>query len=197
MSIDLEIGNLVAGIDEAGRGPLAGPVVAAAVVLDPKLVPGGIRDSKTINPFEREQVYKQIMALGKAGTGIATVPEIDNLNILKATLLAMRRAVKDLSRLLGRMPDAAIVDGNQKPNLPCPTFTFVRGDSRSISIAAASIIAKVTRDNLMQALARDFPGYGWKSNAGYDTKEHRLGLTILGPTRQHRHTFRPIRPKLH
>ena len=197
MSIEVQIGSTVAGIDEAGRGPLAGPVIAAAVVLDPDCVPSGIRDSKTINQSERNQLYKQIRATAKVGTGIATVSEIDRINILQATLLAMRRAIMDLTKLLGRMPDAAIVDGNQKPDLPCPTFTLVQGDTRSLSVAAASIIAKVTRDNLMQALAIDFPGYGWKSNSGYDTKEHRLGLTILGQTPHHRHTFRPMKPKLH
>jgi ribonuclease HII len=187
----------VAGIDEAGRGPWAGPVIAAAVVLDRARLDLELRasldDSKKLSPARRSELIGRIeacAAIGVAHVGIgrAEVEEIDRLNILRATLLAMRRA---LDALPGR-PDLALVDGNRAPELPCPARCIVGGDGRSLSIAAASIVAKVTRDAEMAALARTHPGYGWERNAGYGTAEHRAALSRLGPSPAHRRSFRPV-----
>jgi len=179
----------IAGIDEAGRGPLAGPVVAAAVILDRKRIPKRIDDSKQMQPEAREEAYTRILACALAvGTGEASVDEIDLVNIRQATHLAMARAV----RALALQPAFALVDGNDAPALPCPCDTLIDGDARSVSIAAASIVAKVTRDRMMRALHEAFPGYGWFTNKGYSTVEHLSALTRLGPCVHHRRSFAPV-----
>lgn len=179
----------VVGIDEVGRGPFAGPVVAAAVVLDLTRVPEGMRDSKKLSAKKRDQLFKTIMDSAEVGVGIAEVGEIDQLNILQATFLAMRRAVEALPR----RPDFALIDGKLvPPGLNFPADCLVKGDDRSVSIAAASIVAKVTRDRIMRDLATDYPGYGWERNAGYGTLEHREALLTLGVTPHHRVSFKPI-----
>ena len=187
---------LVAGVDEAGRGPLAGPVVAAAVCFPglalPPAVRGLIDDSKKLSPARRETAFAAILEAGAVGTGAASVAEIDRLNILQATLLAMQRAVAALAV----PPAAALVDGNRAPALPCPAHPLVGGDRLSLSIAAASIVAKVTRDRIMARLAADYPGYGWERNAGYGVAAHRAALAALGPTPHHRRTFAPVRDLL-
>jgi len=179
----------VAGIDEAGRGPLAGPVVAAAVILDRRKLPKGIDDSKQMSPDAREEAYLQIKHFAVAiGVGEASVDEIDLINIRQATHLAMARAVRSLA-----IPATfALVDGNDAPALPCPCDTLIDGDARSISIAAASVIAKVTRDRMMAALHAEHPGYGWIANKGYSTAAHLEALTRLGPCRHHRRSFAPV-----
>ncbi len=199
-------GPPIAGIDEAGRGPWAGPVVAAAVILDPGRVPAALLerldDSKKVPKARRERLFEEISRLAgceapaglgiRLGIGVASVEEIDRLNILGATLGAMARAVGRL----GQVPGAALVDGNRAPLLPCPVETVVKGDGRSLSIAAASIIAKVSRDRLMADLARRHPGYGWERNQGYGTPEHRAALRRLGVTPAHRRSFRPVHEAL-
>ena len=186
----------MAGVDEAGRGPWAGPVVAAAVVFDadgpPPRLSAMITDSKLLKAEQRAALQPAILACAPATVGIATVAEIDSMNILQATLLAMRRAIA----CLVEAPDLALVDGNRAPRLLCPVRTVVGGDRKSLSIAAASIVAKVTRDRLMARLAADYPGYGWERNAGYGTAEHQAGLARLGPCEHHRRSFRPIRELL-
>jgi ribonuclease HII len=179
----------VAGIDEAGRGPLAGPVVAAAVILDRRRIPKGLNDSKQLQPDQREEAYARILDVAVAvGVGEASVDEIDIVNIRQATHLAMARAV----RALPAAAQFALVDGNDAPALPCQCQTIVEGDARSVSIAAASIVAKVTRDRLMQTLHEEFPGYGWRTNKGYATDEHLAALLALGPCRHHRRSFAPV-----
>jgi ribonuclease HII len=179
----------IAGVDEAGRGPLAGPVVAAAVILDRKRIPKGVDDSKQLQPEAREETYARIFDCALAiGVGEASVDEIDLVNIRQATHLAMARAI----RALALAPAFALVDGNDAPALPCPCDTIVDGDARSVSIAAASIIAKVTRDRMMRALHADFPGYGWFTNKGYSTEEHLTALNRLGPCVHHRRSFAPV-----
>ena len=178
----------VAGVDEAGRGPWAGPVVAGAAILDPTDTPAGIADSKTLSPAHRETLYDALVGCARIGVGVASVAEIDRLNILAATMLAMRRAVDDL----GVVPGHVLVDGNRLPELPCPATAVVRGDARVVWIAAASIVAKVTRDRIMAALAQDHPGFGWERNAGYGTPEHRAALDARGVTPHHRRSFAPI-----
>jgi len=182
----------VAGIDEAGRGPLAGPVVAAAVILDERTLPEylarRIDDSKAVARNERAELFALLPLYALIGVGEASVEEIDAMNILRATLLAMRRAVERLPA----KPAVALVDGNAPPALDCPVRTVVAGDGLSLSIAAASIVAKVTRDRLMAELARAHPGYGWEHNAGYGTPEHHQGIVRLGVTAHHRRSFRPI-----
>ena len=178
----------IAGVDEAGRGPLAGPVVAAAVILDRKRIPQGLDDSKQMTADAREDAYGRIMACAVVGLGDATVDEIDLVNIRQATHLAMARAV----RALALAPAFALVDGNDAPALPCRCDTIVEGDSRSVSIAAASIIAKVTRDRMMTALHQEHPGYGWLTNKGYGTPKHLDALNRLGPCRHHRRSFAPV-----
>lgn len=184
--------GIIAGVDEAGRGPWAGPVVAGAVILDrdrlsPALV-NGLDDSKKLKPRVREELFDRLHDEARVGVGEAAVSEIDSVNILQATLLAMARAVADL----GIAPDLALVDGNREPALDCPVRCVVRGDAISLSIAAASIIAKVTRDRIMTELAGQFPGYGWERNAGYGTKEHQAALERLGVTPAHRTSYKPI-----
>ena len=178
----------VAGIDEAGRGPWAGPVVAAAVILDPTRIPTGIADSKTLGEDDREALFKRIMATAEVGVGIADVGRIDRDNILQATLWAMREAVAKLPRA----PQIALIDGNRAPPLSCRTRTIVKGDAKCLSIAAASIIAKVTRDRLMIALAAEAPGYGFERHKGYGTPEHKAALERLGVSAFHRRSFRPV-----
>jgi ribonuclease HII len=179
----------VAGIDEAGRGPLAGPVYAAAVILDPARLPRGVDDSKAMTAEAREKAFDKIMERALAvGIGVASVEEIDEINILQATFLAMRRAVDRLSLA----PVRAFVDGNRAPAFACPAETIVDGDAKSMSIAAASIIAKVSRDRVMCALDGEHPGYRWAQNKGYGTADHLAALDLLGPTVHHRRSFAPI-----
>lgn len=189
LSIEATFQGLVAGIDEAGRGPWAGPVVAAAVILNRDNLPTGINDSKKLTAAKREALFDIILATATCGIGMASVEEIDSLNILGATKLAMQRAVAQLST----PPDVALIDGNRAPVLPCKAVTVVGGDAKSLSIGAASILAKVTRDRIMCALAKEYPGYGWESNAGYGTSAHQAGLASLGITPHHRKSYAPIR----
>ncbi|HEY0282041.1 MAG TPA: ribonuclease HII [Rhizomicrobium sp.] len=183
------IAGLVAGVDEAGRGPLAGPVVAAAVIFEKKRIPNGLDDSKKLTPRRREELYAQIYKFAVAvGVGEASVDEIDLVNIRQATHLAMLRAV----RALAPAPAFALVDGNDAPALPCPCQTIIGGDGRSVSIAAASIIAKVTRDRMMAALHELHPEYGWAGNKGYGTEAHLLALKRYGATPHHRRSFAPV-----
>lgn len=182
-------GLLIAGIDEVGRGPLAGPVTAAAVILDLDRLPQGLNDSKKLSAARRVGLSAEIAATAEVSLAWASVEEIDTLNIRNASLLAMRRAVEGLPR----RPDHALIDGNAlPPGLPCDATTIIKGDARSVSIAAASIIAKVARDTLMIELSERFPGYGWDRNAGYPTAEHRAALQHLGVTPHHRRSFRPV-----
>lgn len=181
-------GGPIAGIDEAGRGPLAGPVVAAAVILDPERIPQGIADSKTLDEDSREIVYAGIVATSRVAVGIADVARIDTDNILNATMWAMARALAGLKTL----PSLALIDGNRAPSIPCPARTIVRGDAKCLSIAAASIIAKVTRDRLMREAAKDYPEYGFERHKGYATPEHRNALRRYGATPLHRRSFRPV-----
>lgn len=184
----------VCGIDEAGRGPWAGPVVASAVILNSAQIPDGLNDSKKLTAKRRDALFDVIKETAQVGVGIATVQEIDELNILQATFLAMRRAVEDLPQ----PPDYALIDGNKiPPHLSCNAEAIVKGDGRSLSIAAASIIAKVTRDRIMVTLAQQFPGYGWERNAGYGVKAHQEGLNRLGVTPHHRVSFKPIHKMLY
>ena len=191
----------IVGVDEVGRGPWAGPVVAAAAWLDRSALPTALTarldDSKKLSRKAREEICQALQDLAGQGNaeialGRAEVEEIDSLNILRASLLAMSRAITQLSFV----PDGALVDGNKLPDLPCPARSVVKGDGRSLSIAAASIVAKVTRDRHMAQLARNHPGYGWERNQGYGTKEHREGIALLGITAAHRRSFRPIREAL-
>ncbi len=192
--LEKRAGGRVAGIDEVGRGPLAGPVVAAAVVFPsgvPRRLASLIDDSKKLSPEERLVAFDAIRASGRAeiAVGAASVTEIARFNILRAALLAMCRAV---ARLPGP-PDLALVDGNIPPALSCPVRCVVGGDGLSLSIAAASIIAKVLRDRAMTRLAVRFPGYGWEANVGYSTPGHRAALRALGPTIHHRPDFGAVR----
>lgn len=183
----------VCGVDEVGRGPWAGPVMAAAVILDPVYLPAGLNDSKKLSAARREALFEQIHANAIVSVGAATVAEIDEINILQATFLAMRRAVVGLAT----PPAFALIDGNKIPlGLPCEARAIVKGDSLSLSIAAASIIAKVTRDQLMCDLSATHQGYGWETNMGYGTKAHQEGLKRLGVTAHHRVSFKPIHKML-
>lgn len=186
---ELRLGGLVCGVDEVGRGPWAGPVLTAAVILDPDNIPDGLNDSKKLTRKKREALYPLIMETARVGFGEATVEEIDHHNILQATMMAMGRAVENI----GIKPDHALVDGNQLPKLNCPASCIKKGDNISLSIAAASIIAKVKRDFLMTKLGEIYPEYGWESNAGYGTSHHAQALRIVGPSRFHRKSFAPIR----
>lgn len=181
--------GITAGIDEVGRGPFAGPVVAAAVILNPEKTPVGIQDSKKLSKSKREILFAELMESADVGIGEASVAEIDELNILQATFLSMKRAVEALNQT----PDHLLIDGNRDPKIGIPSQLVVKGDSISLSIAAASIVAKVTRDRKMCALSEQYPHYGWEKNAGYGTAEHRKGLSLFGVTPQHRRSFAPIR----
>jgi ribonuclease HII len=179
----------IAGVDEVGRGPLAGPVTAAAVVLDPARIPDGLNDSKKFTARRRELLYDQILAVAEVSIGEATVEEIDEINILRASHLAMMRA---LAGLLSP-PDHVLIDGNMLPrDLALSAEAIVKGDGRSVSISAASIVAKVWRDRGMLTLAQHYPGYGWETNAGYGSKSHMTALQNLGATPHHRQSFKPI-----
>jgi len=180
---------LIAGIDEAGRGPLAGPVVAAAVILDPKRRVRGLRDSKVMTPEQREEVAIDIRARAIAwAVALSDVGEIDAMNILRATLLAMRRAVEALAI----QPIEALVDGDHCPQLVCPVYAIVKGDRDVPAISAASIIAKTARDAMLIALDRDYPMYGFARHKGYGTPEHLAALDLHGPCPHHRKTFAPV-----
>ena len=181
--------GIVAGVDEAGRGPWAGPVVAAAVILDRAAVPDGLNDSKKLSARRRDGLFDLITQSARVGVGIGTVEEIDRLNIARANDLAMARAVEDLPET----PAFLLIDGRSVPhNLTLPARAIIRGDALSLSIAAASIIAKVTRDRIMADLAKEFPGYGWETNAGYGVPAHIQALDSLGVTPHHRRSFKPI-----
>lgn len=180
---------LIVGVDEAGRGPLAGPVVAGAVVLDPQRKIRGLRDSKVLPAPERERLAGLIRKHAIAwGVGVAEVDEIDRINILQATMLAMRRAVESL----GVTPVEALVDGDRCPELPCPTYPIVKGDRDVAVIAAASIIAKTHRDALLVELDTRYPGYGFADNKGYSTPDHIAALNRHGPCPAHRRSFAPV-----
>ena len=179
--------KIVCGIDEAGRGPWAGPVVAAAVVLDPGKIPRGLNDSKKLSEARREALFEPIMAAARVGVGIAEVDRIDRDNILQATLWAMAEALAQIDGVA-----LALVDGNRAPQLPCPVQTIVEGDAKSLSIAAASIIAKVTRDRIMLGHDQTYPGYGFARHKGYGTALHQEALRRHGVTPLHRTSFAPI-----
>lgn len=182
-------GLLVAGVDEAGRGPLAGPVVAAAVILDPRRPISGLADSKKLSEGRREALFEAIQAGAHAhAVALATVDEIDALNIHQATLLAMQRAVAALSVA----PQLVLVDGNTCPALPCAARAIVKGDATEPAISAASILAKVTRDRLMQTLAVEWPMYGFVQHKGYPTAAHRAALVRHGASPVHRRSFAPV-----
>ncbi|AGK59258.1 ribonuclease HII [Hyphomicrobium denitrificans 1NES1] len=178
----------IAGVDEAGRGPWAGPVVAAAVILNPDKIPANIDDSKALDEDSRAFLYRRIMKVAIVGVGIADVDRIDRENILGATLWAMAQAVSQL----GETPKLVLVDGDKTPRVPMSVRAIVKGDSKCLSIAAASIIAKVTRDRLMMEFARDYPGYGFERHKGYGTPEHQAAIAKLGVTALHRRSFRPV-----
>ena len=179
----------IAGVDEAGCAPLAGPVVAGAVILDRDRFPRGIDDSKNLPADKREAIYARLTKVAAWGVGIASVEEIDRLNIYWARMLAMERAVE----ALGIEPAMVLVDGNACPRWQRPSVAIVDGDAKCRSIAAASIVAKVTRDRIMVDYAREHPGYGWETNKGYGTPEHYRALRALGPTPLHRRSFAPVR----
>jgi ribonuclease HII len=179
----------VAGVDEVGRGPLAGPVTAAAVILNPDDVPPGLNDSKKLTARRREALFDEIMARAEVSIAHASVAEIDTLNILRASHLAMERAIAGLIPA----PDHVLIDGNLAPKgLTLRAECVVKGDARALSIAAASIVAKVTRDRIMVDLAQQHPGYGWERNAGYPSKSHISALQDLGVTPHHRRSFKPV-----
>lgn len=181
-------GGVVAGVDEAGRGPLAGPVVAAAVILNCRRIPKGIGDSKMLTARRRETLHDELMSCAEVGVGQASVDEIDRINILRASHLAMERAVAALATA----PELVIVDGNLAPKWSWHCQTLVGGDALCVSIAAASIVAKVVRDRQMRALHEAHPEYDWVSNMGYGTVMHRTALTRFGPTPHHRRSFGPV-----
>ncbi len=179
----------IAGVDEVGRGPLAGPVTAAAVILDPARIPEGLNDSKKLTEKRRLALLEQIMASADVCVAHATVEEIDEINILRASHLAMERAIAGLRT----RPHHCLIDGNLIPRgLSIPATAVIKGDARSVSISAASIAAKVARDAIMRDLAQQFPGYGWDSNAGYPSKSHISALQSLGVTPHHRKSFKPV-----
>jgi ribonuclease HII len=188
-AIELELnGGPIAGVDEAGRGPLAGPVVAAAVVLNPRFIPDGIADSKALDARQRQTVYQAIVDTAQVGIGVASVDRIDTDNILNASLWAMAQAVARLDH----RPRLVLVDGNKAPHVDCVTRAIVQGDARCLSIAAASIVAKVARDAMMAELARDYPHYGFDRHKGYGTREHHAAIARHGVTPHHRRSFRPV-----
>ena len=184
----------VCGVDEAGRGPLAGAVVAGAVVLDPENPITGLKDSKKLSPARREFLFEQIQLKAKAwGIGEASPIEIDEINILQATMLAMRRAIEDLTTRLGGWPDKALIDGNRCPELPIAAEAIIKGDAKEPAISAASILAKVTRDRQMRALHELHPQYGFAQHMGYPTEAHFAALKEFGACDQHRRSFSPVR----
>jgi ribonuclease HII len=180
--------NIIAGVDEVGRGPWAGPVTVCAVILDPDNIPEGLNDSKKLTAKRRDVLFDLIMGSAEVSLVHVEVEEIDQINILQATFRGMERAVAGLPSV-----DHILIDGNKTPpNLNAPATAVVKGDGKSVSIAAASIIAKVTRDRLMLDLSKSYPGYGWETNAGYGTKIHQSGLLNHGVTPHHRRSFKPI-----
>ena len=180
---------LIAGVDEVGRGPLAGPVTAAAVILDPSNIPQGLNDSKKLSAKRRENLYDLILKSATVAVAHVSVEEIDRINILQASLLAMRNAVAALNP----QPAHLLIDGNRVPDpINIPAQPIIKGDGKSLSIAAASIVAKTVRDRLMAELSLQNPGYGWEKNAGYPSKQHILALQRLGVTPHHRRSFRPV-----
>ena len=187
----------ICGVDEAGRGPLVGAVVAGAVVLDPSNPISGLKDSKKLTPARRDFLYEQIMEKAKAwGVGQASPAEIDDINILQATMLAMRRAIEDLASRLGTWPDKALIDGNRCPELPIPSEAIIKGDAKEPAISAASIIAKVTRDRQMKILDALHPQYGFAQHMGYPTEAHFAALKEFGVCDEHRRSFSPVRKVL-
>jgi ribonuclease HII len=189
-AVELEIhGGPIAGVDEAGRGPLAGPVVAAAVVLDPSNIPAGIADSKVLEAEVRRALYREILATSCVGIGIAGVERIDSENILNAALGAMAEAVAQLAC----KPRLVLVDGNKVPSgLACASRAIVKGDAKCLSIAAASIVAKVARDTIMIELAREYPAYGFERHKGYGTAQHHAAIDRHGVTPHHRRSFKTV-----
>jgi ribonuclease HII len=186
-------GLLIAGVDEAGRGPLAGPVTAAAVILDARRPVAGLADSKRLTPARRTALEKRIQENSLAwAIAFASVEEIDRINILQASLLAMQRAVTALDI----SPQRVLVDGNRCPRLPCEAESIIGGDDRVPVISAASVLAKVARDRAMKLLDDRYPGYGFARHKGYPTREHLAALRELGPCTEHRRTFRPVRELL-
>ena len=194
LEYELQHSGLVAGVDEAGRAPLAGPVTAAAVILDPNNIPQGINDSKKLSVKKRDSLAEQIKATAIAYSICeCNLQEIEELNILHASMLAMQRCVEQLNP----EPLHALIDGNRLPkSLPCPATPIIKGDAKSLSIAAASILAKTSRDHLMQKLAEQYPHYGWERNAGYPTPQHLAALDTHGITPHHRRSFAPVRDRL-
>ncbi|QWD97107.1 ribonuclease HII [Polynucleobacter sp. MG-6-Vaara-E2] len=187
----------ICGVDEAGRGPLVGSVVAGAVVLDPHNPIEGLKDSKKLTPAKREFLYEQIMEKAKAwGVGEASPVEIDQINILQATMLAMRRAIEDLTTRLGCWPNKALIDGNRCPELPISAEAIIKGDAKEPAISAASILAKVTRDRQMQLLHERHPEYGFAQHMGYPTQAHFAALQKFGACSEHRKSFAPVRKVL-
>ncbi|MGO9544506.1 MAG: ribonuclease HII [Rhodomicrobium sp.] len=187
LALQRKYGGLIAGVDEAGRGPWAGPVIAAAVIFFGK-PPAGINDSKQLTAEAREALFPKIEAAAHVGIGICSVETIDGINIYQATHSAMCEAVRNLACT----PSAVLVDGNRYPKFDMPAEALIGGDALSLSIAAASIIAKVTRDRIMRELACGFPVYGWERNKGYGTREHAAALKLHGVTCHHRRSFRPV-----
>ena len=187
----------ICGVDEAGRGPLVGSVVAGAVILDPDQPILGLKDSKKLSPARRETLYAEIMLKAKAwGIGEASAQEIDQMNILQASMLAMQRAVEDLVRRFGQWPDKVLIDGNRCPQLPIAAEAIVKGDTKEPAISAASILAKVTRDRQMQSLHELYPQYGFAQHMGYPTEVHFAALKQHGACHEHRKTFSPVRAVL-
>ena len=192
-SFRLKGNEVIIGVDEVGRGPWAGPVTACAVILNPDNIPHGLNDSKKLNVVRRNELFLKIMESSLVSCVHVDVEEIDKINILQATFRAMERSILKLP-----IPDHILIDGNKlPPNLPSPATAIIKGDTKSASIAAASIIAKVTRDQLMADLSLEYPGYGWEKNAGYGTKMHQLGLLNNGVTPHHRRSFKPIHNRLY
>jgi ribonuclease HII len=179
----------IAGVDEVGRGCIAGPVTAAAVILNPQKIPSGLNDSKKVSSKNREKIFQSIQGTCTFCVAHSSVEEIDQINILQASLLSMKRAILGLSI----KPDFVLIDGNKSPgDLESESETIVKGDSKSLSIAAASIVAKVTRDRFMSRLDKEFPGYDWSQNAGYPTKLHKSAILNIGVTPYHRRSFKPV-----
>ena len=184
----------ICGVDEAGRGPLVGAVVAGAVVLDPRQPIVGLKDSKKLSPVKREVLYAEIVSKARAwGIGEASPQEIDELNILQATMLAMQRAIQSLVDQMGEWPSEALIDGNRCPSLPIPARAIIQGDAKEPAISAASILAKVHRDRQMQILHEQFPQYGFNQHMGYPTEAHIAALKHYGPCADHRRSFGPVR----
>ena len=190
--LELELGapqKIICGVDEVGRGPLAGPVIAAAVILNPDNIPHDLNDSKKLSAKKRQYLNDLLLENAECAFGEANLEEIDELNILHASMLAMQRAVANLPRKV----DHILVDGNRLPDFEAPATAVIKGDQKSVSIASASIIAKIKRDFLMKKLSEIHPEYGWERNSGYGTREHMEALNLVGPSRFHRKSFAPIR----